>query len=1368
MDLPPPHPGIYVRNKVLPNGMTVTAAARALKIGRPALSRFLSGKAALSRELAHRIEKVFGVSAERLLRLQGTYDAGAAREDPKIASVGPYIAILGRIRQEAIEVWASEIKARARLPVLLRILVHSTGDELTQVNFPGNESSQSPGLDGIVVAGKASPWISEGRSVWEFGCDTDPRKKANKDYRKRTDRTAKSKRQESVFVFVTPRRWPRKRDWVEDRREEGHWKDVRVYDADDLEQWLEQSIPATAWFIEEIGLQTQGVSTLDRFWEDWSTTCNPQISPFIFAEPIAKHKSNFKEWLEAPEGRPYYVSGNTEDEAIAFLSCIARDSEIQGVTAKLGLVFSSVGALKEMAVSKTPLVPIVRSEEAILVATRLYRRRHCIIISSGSQVDTKQDIAIGPLSNSGFKDALDAMALNDQVERLARESGRSPTILRRVLSTRAAVARPKWAKDQMLAESLIPITLTGAWNSQNHADCEVVRLIGNCTSEKVERDIACLLQQDDSPVWSFREYCGVVSRVDSLFAIHKWITKEDLRRFFLTAERVLSEPDPALELPEGKRWAAPLYGKVRHHSERLHASIRETLVILSVYGNDLFGDRLCLDVETEVSSLVERLLTTSSPNGFLVNRNYLPDYAEAAPDLFLHLVQEDLKTATPSTLSLLTPVEDGFLGDCPRTGLLWALECLAWKPERLSLVSLLLAELALVPINDSWANTPLASLESIYSSWMPQTAAGVDERTRSLSTLATRHPGIGWRICIQQLLSRPRIGSFNYVPRWRNDASGKGQVVSSNEENEFNCNALTIALKRTDHDQHTLGDLIACLPRMRPNDRAHVWSLIDKWVEDSNDASAKTHLRDRIQGFMLAPSGLGRGLGEAERTRALEVSKRLEAPDPVTRDLRVFASHWIELDDEANLSAADETIDYDRNSERLHELRESSMQEIWTHQGFTGAKQLLLRGGNPWLVGEYTASCVTGTSESKLFVDQCLACEDELRETLDDCVRAFLRSTKPERRRELLLAFIRGGNTDHTVMILSLAPFKSETWKLVEEQGERIERRYWSEVKPTWDRQRGEELNTLVHRLIRSNRPFDAFDIAKVYLKDIETDLLKRLLLDMASGDPEPRESLHQDSYYISKALEVLQRRPNVTTPELARLELVFIGALVESGHGIPNLEYEISENPSAFAWAVGISSKRKDQGQDPPEWEIKDLNRQNMLTHMAWYLFDNAKRIPGTNDHGEISFSALWKWVQEVREICSRNGRAGIGDDRIGQLLSKDLLRDNEIENGQKVADHFRIKQPSKAVCDVLERISSKKMAVAFVVGVINSRGVQLRGVGGRQERELAEGYRRVARTLVFDYPFVGRVFEEIAKDYEHQAEWWDSEYNADQRLRT
>jgi plasmid maintenance system antidote protein VapI len=48
----PTHPGTYVRESIIPSGMSVTEAAKRLGIGRPALSNFLNGKSALSPEMA--------------------------------------------------------------------------------------------------------------------------------------------------------------------------------------------------------------------------------------------------------------------------------------------------------------------------------------------------------------------------------------------------------------------------------------------------------------------------------------------------------------------------------------------------------------------------------------------------------------------------------------------------------------------------------------------------------------------------------------------------------------------------------------------------------------------------------------------------------------------------------------------------------------------------------------------------------------------------------------------------------------------------------------------------------------------------------------------------------------------------------------------------------------------------------------------------------------------------------------------------------------------------------------------------------------------------------------------------------------------
>jgi hypothetical protein len=180
------------------------------------------------------------------------------------------------------------------------------------------------------------------------------------------------------------------------------------------------------------------------------------------------------------------------------------------------------------------------------------------------------------------------------------------------------------------------------------------------------------------------------------------VIEKDLAEFFMLAEYVLSESDPALDLPEDQRWAAELYGKIRDHSAALREGVCETLVVLSVHGNNLFRDRLGIDVEARVSSLIRRLLEPVTLDKLLSHGNDLPRYAEAAPDEFLKLLEADLKQPEPAILGLLKPAESGIFGGCPRTGLLWALECLAWKPQNLSRVSAVLAQLSRTTINDNW------------------------------------------------------------------------------------------------------------------------------------------------------------------------------------------------------------------------------------------------------------------------------------------------------------------------------------------------------------------------------------------------------------------------------------------------------------------------------------------------------------------------------------------------------------------------------------------------------------------------------------------------------------------------------------------
>src|SRR5207253_7692788 len=80
----PPHPGNFIRTEIIePAGLSVTAAAAALQVSRPALSSLINGKADLSGEMALRIEKAFGVKMDTLMRMQSAYDIVRTRKREK-------------------------------------------------------------------------------------------------------------------------------------------------------------------------------------------------------------------------------------------------------------------------------------------------------------------------------------------------------------------------------------------------------------------------------------------------------------------------------------------------------------------------------------------------------------------------------------------------------------------------------------------------------------------------------------------------------------------------------------------------------------------------------------------------------------------------------------------------------------------------------------------------------------------------------------------------------------------------------------------------------------------------------------------------------------------------------------------------------------------------------------------------------------------------------------------------------------------------------------------------------------------------------------------------------------------------------------
>jgi hypothetical protein len=934
-------------------------------LGRQSQSNFLNGKASLSQDMATRLQKAFGADRANLLRMQQEYDQAYARTEH--LTVRHYIPPLFLLKARDIDRWATgNLEARSQFAVLLRKLVHSSGLVLRRVNFPGYDNAERPGWDGFVEADGTTPWVPDGISGWEFGCNEDPRKKAEADYRARVKSVPAEERATMTHVFVTPHNWNGKEAWVKEKQACGEWKAVRVIDASDLEQWLEQSLQGQVWLAERLNRPTEGFRTLETCWHGWSAAATPPLSRELFAPAIRSHGESYHNWVEAEPNRPFIIAADSRDEGLAFLACLTAQDDERHTSGDLPIIFDTPEALRRIAPVSAPFIPVVWNHETERGLASLSQRTHSVIVRPRNAVDSDPDITLDLLRHDDMTVALTAMGFEENdADRLIRESAGSPTILRRRLSDIPAIRVPHWAGDRESAEPLVPMALIGVWHAASSADCAIISSLAGCSYDEVEQQVVSLLQFDDAPIWAVGSYRGVASKIDALFSISGFVTTPVLKAFFKIAEEVLSERDPALDLPEEDRWAAQIYDKARQHSAALRAGIAETLVLLSVHGNDLLQQRIGINVEYEISSLVRRLLNPLTLEKLLSHTSDLPNYAEAAPCAFLSLLEEDLKTSDPVVFGLLKPVDHPILGKhYTRSDLLWALEGLAWNPRFLSRVIDILAKLAEHKIEDNRSNKPEDSLRGIFESFMPQTAARLHQREKALERIVRRFPAVGWRLCMQQFSPYSHIVHTNHRPRWRSDASGAGQQLRGEEPRAFIRKAIELALAWETHDEQSLGDLVERLPCVSDEHKRTVWRLINEWAARDPSDQAKATLRERIRINIFTHRGARRA-DDITKANVREAMERLAPADPVFRHRWLLARQWVE---ESVDELEDDERDFGKRDRRIHKLRLSAMAEIWAQGQISSLERVLGETECPWIIGRLMAEIVTPLKGATAFV----------------------------------------------------------------------------------------------------------------------------------------------------------------------------------------------------------------------------------------------------------------------------------------------------------------------------------------------------------------------------------------------------------------
>ncbi|MEI7868862.1 MAG: hypothetical protein WCI11_13300 [Candidatus Methylumidiphilus sp.] len=1248
------------------------------------------------------------------------------------------------ITSTQIEHWSKTKQAQANLPRLIRRLIHATTNPKS-CDFPAGDSTSLPGWDGELVCRLETPWTPEQQSYWELSCEDNPTAKANRDYAKRTKQTDEISRRLATLVIVTARKWRQKKKWLKSKYEVGEWKSIRAFDADNLEQWMEQCPSVALQFADELGISGPEVESIEKYWNIWSRQALPVITPDSF-HTSREHScqrliNDIRKRLESGQAGIYSVKADSVDEAVAFTcSTLLTQPDLRSsslvVTDSAGWRFVDMHPSLKVAIAAQPEIAERPSKRSDLVVVIPYAAGDmCGYFQGSANLDNEAELIIERPDIYKFEKALTAMGHNEgDAHRIAANTGRSWSVYRRSFAENRAICKPAWL-DTSQAAVLSTVCLLGAWSGDNGADQDIVSALADCAYEEVEKNLRSLSHLDDAPVLTIGKVWKAKSALELLNLFGHRITQQELDRFFNKSLEILSVPDPELELPDEKRYAAQIYGKSRPESGLLIHSLCDTLIKLAVVGINIptLADA---NIEDRVARLVSELLNEADGTRWLSLSSFLPALAEAAPNSFLKAIENNLNQPDAPVGRLITETGNSSAnGRCWHASLLWALETLAWSPKLFTRVALILARLVGVPYRNKWGNTPMASLVRLFRSWYPQTSTNIQQRIATLDVLIAQEQDVAFDLLDHLLLLGSDVASPAQRPKWRSDDAGFGRGVNGEERMKMLIVAADRLIVLAEKRPLRLVRLLEKLSIFDTDRTNKILSLINPYTQPSASDEDREIIRAVLR-KIIRRSHNSRKIQGKELNIDLDTMKQLyHMLEPVNLLIRyrwIFANGCIEYID------YNDSDDYKMQIERIQKLRFDSLLKIKSILGMDGVEGLALSCENSYWVGTTLARL---ENDDKILIAWLVNKSDEFTASspLVYAMQGLLQNLELSRALALATEVVNAGKVDgwsveKIARFMLLMPQWKTTWDKVATYGSEIEKSFWSAIKQEhlWNNDAG-NLHFLLDQLIKIDRPRSALEICDFGSHKLDAlrivEILEQILLGKELNWP------LLDGYRISKALELLRTSQLISKERLIRLEFGFIPALgYDQEYQAKTLYEAIMTEPALFTELLCILYKPKHGEREKPPTEA-----EQGMAEAAWSVFHACQRQPGTQPDGNINQNTFIQFIDEVRELCTVADRIDVCDYMLGQILAHAPTGIDGV-------------WPFQAAREILDRPKLEVMRRGFQTGVKNKRGMTCRDPyeGGDQERKLADYFREQGQALAFSHVNLADALEQLACWYE------------------
>lgn len=1240
-----------------------------------------------------------------------------------------------------IDRWAGYNEPRHQLPRLIRRLIHATAKSLERIEFAAGEGGQLHGWDGLVRAAERAAFVPNGLSAWEVSVAGDPAKKADRDFRERSKNPRQIDPSEATYLCVTARRWEKKRAWEDKKNKLRIWKEVRVYDADSLEEWLELAPAVDTWFARLLGKPTEGMLDVGEYWERLACLTEPPLKPTIFLVSRDVECQALDRWLTGPPSS-LAIEARAPSEAIDFLAAyLANLGEDQRdpYASRVVIVESreawNVLRDEPAAMTLVPTAGLALEAEAVGDAVR---KGHRVLLCSerfateGSQKLVLPRPNVYELERSLQESGFDAQTAG----RGALDCGGSLTILKRRLARFPSTAMPQWSAPEA-AEGLAPLILVGSWSDVSQADqAAVAKLLGRSYSQIAEA-LTHWSTTADPPVFRLPSGWSLASREDSWVLLERYINEEHLDRWQELAIEVLGQDDPRLDLPADSRWLATTPGDAP--SELLRTGIAETLAMLAAPPSKLGSVWGAAGARAE--KVVWKVLGGNPGwKRWASLGRQLPLLAEAAPNTFLSAVEAELRENSADFMRLLEKDGDSLFSRCMHVGLLWALETLAWTPRFLRTASIVLAQLAeLMP--EKRGNHPASSLKHIFMSWLPRTTASVDDRTKVLRKITEKCPRVGWQLLLD--LISTDSSSDTCRPKWRDWAATWKSGASGNEYRQQidACGNRLLEMVETDTDRWAA--LISHIGNLSPDSRQMATSMLRNLDITAMSVEARQKLADALRGQVQRHRSYPDSqwaMPAAEVTELEQAHKHIEPTDHVARNVWLFAN-WPRLAESPGGG-----LSWDSREKKIARQRREALNEVFKSGGIEEVLRLASSVEDPWAVGLELAN--TGFSDQEAVLPVFL-------DNASTAAIAFARGYAEAHFKIEQWDWVNGlplkdWSPSQTTSLALALPFERQTWDLVATHSQVANDGYWDAVNRRGRLTESADVEHAVARLLARGRPFTAICVldASLHAKAALKPLLLAETLEATLLPANEGRTAEMGHSILDLFIHLQSQAAEIDDARLANLEWNYLELLDGRPARPCTLLRVLSSEPTLFAEILRRLYRSNEESNDtthePSEVEQSWARSAFKLLH----LWDT---IPGLDETTQtVNEDALRSWVIRARELCRKTGHLEICDLQVGEVLA----------NAPKSDGIW----PCIPVRDLIEELESEELCEGFVNGRLNKRGVYVKSPmrGGGEEDALAAEYAGYAEACQIEWPRTAEALRSIARRYESHARREDAQAEA------